>query len=211
MSHPKELRVLVAAVDSLARAGLAALVSDLPECEVVGQTAGDEKLEDELELYEPDVMVWDLGLDPTQTLDRLASLRDSGTPVVALVPSEGISGIAWAGGARGILSRQVEGAGLLAAMRAVTEGLTAIDSHLADELFSVREPVPEQPVESLTSRELEVLWLLADGQPNKSIASRLDISEHTVKFHVNSILGKLGAQSRTQAVSLATRLGLIKL
>ena len=58
---------------------------------------------------------------------------------------------------------------------------------------------------------MEVLQLLAEGLPNKSIAQRLGISEHTVKFHVNAILGKLGAQSRTEAVILATRLGLVLL
>ena len=63
----------------------------------------------------------------------------------------------------------------------------------------------------LTPREQEVLRLLADGLPNKSIAERLTVSEHTVKFHVASILGKLGAQSRTEAVVLATRSGLLPL
>ncbi len=66
-------------------------------------------------------------------------------------------------------------------------------------------------VETLTRRELEVLRLLAEGLPNKAVAYRLDISEHTVKFHVNSILTKLSAQSRTEAVTTATRLGLILL
>ena len=63
----------------------------------------------------------------------------------------------------------------------------------------------------MTRRELEVLQLVAEGLPNKSIADRLDISEHTVKFHVNAIMGKLGAQSRTEAVTRATRMGLILL
>ena len=62
-----------------------------------------------------------------------------------------------------------------------------------------------------TPRELEVLRLLAEGLPNKTIASRLGISEHTVKFHINSIMGKLGAQSRTEAVTRAARLGLVPL
>ena len=70
---------------------------------------------------------------------------------------------------------------------------------------------PPATVETLTRRELEVLRLLAEGSPNKAIAYRLDISEHTVKFHVNSILTKLNAQSRTEAVTTATRLGLILL
>jgi two-component system nitrate/nitrite response regulator NarL len=80
---------------------------------------------------------------------------------------------------------------------------------LAGAVLAVPEPLPGLPVEDLTPRELEVLQLLAEGLPNKAIGLRLSISEHTVKFHVNAILGKLGAQSRTDAVVRATRLGLI--
>jgi len=65
------------------------------------------------------------------------------------------------------------------------------------------------PVEELTPRERHVLQLLAEGLPNKAIADRLGISEHTVKFHVSAIMSKLGAQSRTEAVTRAARLGLI--
>ncbi|MGH2536960.1 MAG: response regulator transcription factor, partial [Candidatus Promineifilaceae bacterium] len=72
-------------------------------------------------------------------------------------------------------------------------------------------PLEEPPLEPLTPRELEVLGLLAEGLTNKAIALRLGISEHTVKFHLNAILSKLGAQSRTAAVVRATRLGLIPL
>jgi len=67
------------------------------------------------------------------------------------------------------------------------------------------------PVDTLTPRESEVLHLIAEGLPNKQIAQKLSISEHTVKFHVNAILTKLGAQSRTEAVVRATRAGLIAL
>ena len=70
---------------------------------------------------------------------------------------------------------------------------------------------PDELIESLTPRESEVLQLLAQGMPNKQIALELAISEHTVKYHVNAILGKLGAQSRTEAVVRATRAGLILL
>jgi DNA-binding NarL/FixJ family response regulator len=66
-------------------------------------------------------------------------------------------------------------------------------------------------IDALTPRELEVINLIAEGLPNKTIAGRLGISEHTVKFHVNAILTKLGAQSRTEAVVRATRMGLIAL
>jgi two-component system, NarL family, response regulator YdfI len=69
----------------------------------------------------------------------------------------------------------------------------------------------EPPPEELTPRETEVLRLLADGLPNREIAERLHISEHTIKFHIRSILGKLGASSRTEAVTLGFRSGLIEL
>jgi len=208
--HTDKLRVLVVAEDSLARAGIAALVEGLQECVVVGQTGGDEKLLDELEIYQPDIIVWDLGMDATQPLESLAGLHSSDTPVLTLVPAEDIAGKTASLGISGILSRQVEGQPLLAAMKAIVEGLTVIDSRFAETLLTVPESIPEPLEEPLTPRELEVLQLLAQGMANKSIASRLEISEHTVKFHVNSILSKFGAQSRTEAVSLGTRFGLIK-
>jgi DNA-binding CsgD family transcriptional regulator len=71
--------------------------------------------------------------------------------------------------------------------------------------------VPQELAEALTPRELDVLQLLSQGLANKLIARRLGISEHTVKFHVNAILGKLGAQSRSEAIVQALRLGLVAL
>jgi DNA-binding NarL/FixJ family response regulator len=97
----------------------------------------------------------------------------------------------------------------VAAIKAVSEGLTTLIPCFAEALLSIRT-IPGTAQEPLTPR-IRGLQLLASGLPNKSIASQMGISEHTVKFHVNSILSKLGAQSRTEAVSLGTRLGLIKL
>jgi DNA-binding NarL/FixJ family response regulator len=92
---------------------------------------------------------------------------------------------------------------------AVAGGLIAVDAEYAGQtgLDNSGEPL----IEDLTGREREVLGLMAEGMSNKTIALRLEISEHTVKFHVNAILRKLGAQSRTEAVVRATRLGLILL
>jgi DNA-binding NarL/FixJ family response regulator len=84
-----------------------------------------------------------------------------------------------------------------------------LDQAAAEPFF--RREAPSTPVDPLTPRELEVLNLLAEGFSNKLIADRLRISEHTVKFHVNAILGKLGAETRTEAVVAAARLGLILL
>jgi DNA-binding NarL/FixJ family response regulator len=100
---------------------------------------------------------------------------------------------------------------MVAALTAVSEGLTVLDPSVAGVLSPAEELPPTALAEELTPRELEVLQLLAEGLSNKAIGYRLEISEHTVKFHVTAIMSKLGAQSRTDAVVRATRLGLIVL
>ena len=118
----------------------------------------------------------------------------------------------------GALPRDASAEEIIAAVMAVANGLTALDRRLALEALSgltrgrmdAAEPVNglEEP---LTAREREVLQLLAQGIPNKQIAQRLSISEHTVKFHVSAIMTKLGASSRTEAVTTAARRGLLLL
>ena len=205
-----DLRVLVVARDSLARAGLTALLGQRPGCDLVGQVAGDASLSADLKVYRPDVVVWDLGWSPSLELENLAALPDDGIPVLALVADATQAGEAWSAGARGVLLRETDAETLLTALSAVVRGLAVFDPDSIGALPFVRSSALS-PASDLTPRELETLKLLAEGLPNKAIASRLGISEHTVKFHVNSILGKLGAQSRTEAVTRATRLGLILL
>ena len=119
----------------------------------------------------------------------------------------------WRSGVRGLLRRDVDSGRLSSALQAVWHDLTVIDPILALELQQIDPSVmpSEELLEELTPRELEVLQLVSEGLANKVIARNLGISEHTVKFHVNAILGKLGAQSRTEAVVRATRAGLISL
>jgi DNA-binding NarL/FixJ family response regulator len=99
----------------------------------------------------------------------------------------------------------------------VARGLVVLDEGIAAPLLrpqgggAASPAEPDAPVEPLTPREVEVLQLLAEGLSNKLLGSRLGISEHTAKFHVNAILGKLGAQGRTDAVVRAARMGLILL
>lgn len=115
----------------------------------------------------------------------------------------------------GALPRDAGTEEIIAAIIAASNGLTTLDRSLAQEALSGlerrrAEPVSEQS-EPLTAREREVLQLLAQGIPNKQIAQRLSISEHTVKFHVSAIMTKLGAASRTEAVTTAARRGLLLL
>ncbi len=208
------LRILIVADDPLARAGLALLLAETPDCVVVGQVSGASSLEDDLALTEPDVIVWDAGWDPAP--DALAvHWPEAGVdapPVLALVPGELDANWLWTQGrAQGILPRDTSPEQIGAALRAVVAGLVVLDAGLAVSLAPA-EPA-DQPLlaEELTPREMDVLRLLSEGLSNRAIAHRLAISEHTVKFHVNAIMTKLGAQSRTDAVVRATRLGLILL
>jgi len=113
-------------------------------------------------------------------------------------------------GVRAVLPSDVSQDQLVAALEAVASGLVVVHPADVEAAFPASRPLAEL-AEPLTRREREVLQMLAAGLGNKEIAARLAISEHTVKFHVASILGKLGAESRTEAVSLGIRRGLILL
>lgn len=207
----RDLRLLIIADDPLARTGLAALLAEHPECTVVGQAAGDTDLRAELDAYRPDVALWDLGWNPTPMLEKLADFRDTGLPSVVLLPTTSQVEETWATSALGLLLRDADAGKIIAASLAAAEGLVTIDPALTGSLLPGTQTTPPTLAEALTPRELEVLQLLAEGLPNKSIARQLEISEHTVKFHVNAIMNKLDAQSRTEAVVRATQLGLILL
>jgi two-component system, NarL family, nitrate/nitrite response regulator NarL len=212
IDHTAAMRLLVTAPDPLARAGLVALLADQPQVETVGQAAPDEDLLASSQAYQPAVILWDLGWNPDASVDQLAKFVEELPSIVALVADEGAAAAIWASGVRGLLAREVDGTTLAAGLVAVAQGLWVLDPALAGGLTSALAPrLDEAPVEALTPRELEVLHGLAAGLANKEIARRLEISDHTVKFHVNAILGKLGAQSRTEAVVRATRAGLIYL
>jgi two-component system nitrate/nitrite response regulator NarL len=207
----EELRVLVVSGDPLARTGLALLLRDQDGIAVYGQVAPDEDWPAPGETDAPDAAVWDLGLNLRSGLEELRTLGPAGPPIVAIVADEADAREALAAGARGALSRNADGDRLAAALRAVALGLVVLDEDFAADAFREAPAVPQELAEPLTPRELEVLQLLAQGLPNKLIAQRLGISEHTAKFHVNAILGKLGAQTRGEAIAHAARLGLLLL
>jgi len=206
-----DLRILIVADDHLARTGLATMLAGQPAITVVGQIAGESAQSSILPVYQPDVVVWDLGWEPTLALELSPEILEAGPPVVALLPDAAHAAEAWAAGARGLMLRDASAEDLRVALLAVAQGLVVVGDQLAAALLPAVGQSPAQPPQELTRRELEVLHLLAEGLPNKVIASRLNISDHTVKFHVNAIMGKLGAQSRTEAVTRATRSGLILL
>jgi len=210
-----DLRLLIVAPDPLARAGLATLLADQPGTLLIGQTNSSNTLPDELDTYRPDIIIWDLGWEPEEHLGLVADVigdeDESGPAVIALLPDEEQAGGVWSAGVEGLLLRETSAEQLLAAITAVSQGLTVITADLSPQLLSAPPTPALDSAEALTSREQEVLQLVAEGLTNKAIAQALSISEHTVKFHINTIMGKLNAPSRTAAVVRATRLGLILL
>ena len=208
-------RLFIVADDPLARAGLAALLADEPDWEIVGQSSAQRSLAREIERLLPDVILWDLGWEPEDQLTALAELvadsSEGGPVIAALIPNKELARTVWSAGVRLLLNRDSSRETIIAALQAAANDLAVFDPSFLDAgdiAVYLDEPLPE---EEPTDRELEVLELVAEGLSNKGIAQQLGISEHTVKFHLNAVMGKLGVQSRTAAVVRAARLGLIAL
>jgi DNA-binding NarL/FixJ family response regulator len=204
------LRILVVGEDPLARSGLVALLSDAEDLTVAGQCAADEAAA-LLRSTAADVVLWDTGVEMPSDLEELHEIADrGGPPLVVLTGGEGRVPDLLGAGARGVLTRETDGARLLAALQAAALGLVVVDERLSAGALR-RRAAAEPLVEALTPREIEVLHLIGQGLSNRAIAERLAISEHTAKFHVNAILGKLGAQTRAEAVAVGVRSGLLLL
>lgn len=196
-------RVALVGPDPLARAGLrAALIAH--HVEVASDSV---HLEDEPDLR-VDAIVWDDGPGGVTPLPRAP-----GAPLLALVADGERARVALASGARGALLRDGDGRRMAAALAAIDAGLIVVDEPFVEGLVDSppADPVTDDWIDPLTARELEVLELMAEGLSNKEIGVELAISPHTAKFHVNTILGKLDAQTRTEAVVRAARTGLLSL
>ena len=205
---PRPIRVLLVADDPLARGGLATLLEGRGEIGALGRSSSEDAAA--AASREPwDAIAWDLGAAGGAGADRLRALATA-APVVALFAAEDDAAEALRAGARGAVARDADPEAIAAALAAAARGLGVLDPGLA--AGWLRPPAPAQADgEALTPREREVMQLLAEGLANKVIAGRLGISERTAKFHVNAILGKLGAGSRSEAIVKAARQGLVVL
>jgi DNA-binding NarL/FixJ family response regulator len=179
--------------------------------EVVGAAASAEGATEELLETADVVIVGTNGEPPEEVLEVLQAQGLTGAlPIVLLMTEQRPA--AWASralrrGVRGILPRNLSATTMHVALEAVAQGLTVFET--SDNSLRGNDGEAVEFLEPLTARERDVLEMLAQGRGNKEIAAQLRISEHTVKFHVASILGKLGAATRTEAVSIALRRGLI--
>ena len=204
------LRVLIVGADPLARSGMMSLLSGRVDLAVVGQVPPEDAAVF-LRTEDVDAVVWDVGSEPVPDLDPLHAVAEGqGPPTVVLTAGDGAVPDLIGAGARGVLARTADASRLAAALHAVTEGLFVVDAPLAEAALRTRA-AGDALVEPLTPREQEVLQLVGQGLSNRAIAERLQISEHTAKFHVNAILGKLGAQTRAEAVAQGVRTGLLLL
>lgn len=195
-------RVLIVASDPVVRSAFAQGLSR----QAVGESSPEEAAE-KVQRLSADVVLWDLG-PAGVAADALAQLS---VPVVVMTSATGAVSRLLAAGARGVLRRDASPAAISDALGVVRHGLSVVDPSLvAGGTFGgPRLGGEDGPAESLTPREVQVLELVATGMSNKQIAGDLGISAHTVKFHVNAILGKLDVHTRTQAVVRGVQLGLM--
>jgi len=227
------IRILLADDHPIVREGLRAVLETQSDFAVVAEAAsGDEALRLTLAL-QPDILLLDLEMpvmDGVEAIRRLRQQRPAARIIVftAFDNDERIIHAVQAG-ANGYLLKGAPREEIFNAIRITMEGGSLLQPVVASKLLRHVEhqqqpaminahnvPAPHYltnvpPFETLTERELEVLTLLAQGMPNKEIAAQLVISERTAKFHVSSIMGKLGATNRTEAVALAAQKGLITL
>jgi DNA-binding NarL/FixJ family response regulator len=207
------IRVLVKASSPIAKAGLESLLQAHPDLRLVEDSSGDGLGMGSDSL--PDVLLVEVGTLADPAARQAMDWSGAGGPVVMLVHNPAAEAVVEAlrAGVKAVLSGGRTGPEIAAAIVAAAAGLVVLDASGIETLLRAPGAVPtggsEAFVEALTPRELEVIQFLAAGLGNKEIASHLKISEHTVKFHVASIMGKLGAASRTEAVTLGIRHGLI--
>jgi NarL family two-component system response regulator YdfI len=199
------IRLLIVAPSAIVRAGLEALSAANPELQLVGSQSDFTGVEHTIS----DVILAASRVEELPATDGNGSLRF----VLITGEAEPVwTSEALAAGVRALLPRDVQQSQILAAIEAAANGFVVIEpQHLESVLSSTAAPQRVADTSPLTSRELEVLRMMAEGASNKIIAWKLGISEHTVKFHVAAILSRLGASSRTEAVSIGIRKGLILL
>jgi DNA-binding NarL/FixJ family response regulator len=201
-------RVLVVDDHSLLRTGVANIINQEPDLEVVAEAANGREAVDAFSAHHPDVVLMDLRMPEMEGVEAIRRIReiDPQARVVVLTTYDADEDIARAlrVGAKAYILKDIDADALVSCVRAVLAGKTylapAAAAKLAEHVTQVR----------LTPRELAAIRLVASGQSNKEIAAALDISERTVKSHLAHLFDKLQVTSRTEAVRVATRRGLVR-
>jgi DNA-binding NarL/FixJ family response regulator len=205
----ERIRILVVDDHHVVRQGLVALLNIMPNIEVVGEASDGVQA---IELYRtliPDITLMDLQLPNLGGVDAILKIRadDPAARFIVLTTFDGDEDIfrSLQAGAKAYLLKGMTVEELVSTIQAVHSGRTLIPPAIAEKLA---ERMSTQP---LTQRELKVLERIVAGRANKEIASDLEISEATVKSHINSLLGKLGVSDRTHAATVALQRGIVHL
>jgi DNA-binding NarL/FixJ family response regulator len=203
------IRLMIVEDHAIVRQGLAALLRMVPEFVIVAEAEDGRQAIEQYRKHQPDVTLMDLRLPQMNGVDAIGRIRLEfpNARIIVLTTFDGDEDIfrALQAGARGYLLKGMSGEELMEAIRSVYAGKSRIPAPVAERLAE-RMSAP-----ALTSRETEVLELIVGGNSNKEIAGALNISEATVKTHINSLLGKLGVTDRTQAATTALQRGIVHL
>lgn len=202
-----KLRVLVADDHLVVREGLAAILNRQPDMEVVAEAGDGVEALSEWRRLRPDLCLLDLRMPRLDGVAVVEQIRreDPHARIIILTTYDGEESIyqSLRAGAKGYLLKDAPGEALLQCLRRVAAGETCLPIELAAKLAE------RVSTDALTERELDVLTLLHRGLSNKAISRQLGIGESTVKTHLKAIFGKLNVLSRTEAISVATRRGLV--
>jgi DNA-binding NarL/FixJ family response regulator len=203
------IRVLAVDDHALLRQGIASLVNAEPDMDLIAQAATGREAIEQFRRHRPDVTLMDLQMPNMSGIEAMIGIRSEFPNARILVLTTYAGDVqmmrAFRAGARGYLLKGNVHTDLLDAIRAVHAGRKRIPPEIATELAG------HAGEEELTVREMDVLRLIARGNANKEIAAQLSITEETVKSHITHILGKLGANDRTHAVTIGLQRGVIEL
>ena len=207
MQTPEKIQVMIANDQILVREGIAAVLNRQKGMEVVAQTGKLSEVMEYFLRYRPKVLLIDLRLSKSDTLETIKTIRQKfpGAGVLIFSDQDGSEQIyrALRAGARGYVLKDVSDSELIQAIQNVFSGRRYLSADIAARLAERMDR------STLTQREIEVLQLIVKGKSNKEIAGILEVTEGTVKYHVNGILSKLGVTDRTQAATAALLRGII--
>jgi two-component system NarL family response regulator len=207
MNPTARIRTMIAEDHFVVRVGLSSIINSQPDMVNVAEAGNGRQAVELFEKHQPDVTLMDLRLPGLSGIEAIAAIlaRFPKARIIMLSSFGGPENVfrAFQAGARAYFLKDVKGMDLVAAIRAVHAGQRPLPAEIASSLAE------RLPATELSARETEILRMIANGQTNKQIASRLGISEGTVRVHASNVFAKLGCSDRAQAVAVAFQRGII--